>query len=95
VDSQSDLFPFDQTHYYDEEMGTPIYRRFFSFAEMIDPAELAALKLKTNELESYSVYFLWPCRLHSLGYQACAVRPKGCQGKELERIAEAYHAAHG
>jgi hypothetical protein len=52
VDSQSDLFPFDQTHYYDEEMGTPIFRRFFSFAELIDPSEISSIKIKTNDLES-------------------------------------------
>jgi hypothetical protein len=52
VDSHSDLFLFDQTHYYDEEMGSPIRRLFFSFAPLIDPSEIAGIKVKTNELES-------------------------------------------
>jgi hypothetical protein len=52
VDSRSDLFAFDQTHYYDEEMGCPIQRQFFSFTALIDPSEIAAIKAKTNELES-------------------------------------------
>jgi len=52
VDSQSDLLPFDQTHYYDEEMGAPIFRRFFSLAALIDPSEISSIKIKTNDLES-------------------------------------------
>jgi hypothetical protein len=52
VDSRSDLFLFDQTHYYDEEMGSPIHRLFFSFATLIDPSEIAGIKVQTNELES-------------------------------------------
>jgi hypothetical protein len=51
VDSRSDLLPFDQTHYYDEEMGAPIFRRFFSFAELVDPSEISGTKIKTNDLE--------------------------------------------
>jgi hypothetical protein len=52
ADSRSDIFPFDQTHYYDEEMGYPLKRRFFSFAALIDPSEIAGVKVKTNDLES-------------------------------------------
>jgi hypothetical protein len=52
IDLRSDLFPFDQTHYYDEEMSAPIYRRFVSFSGMIDPSEIASIKIKTNEMES-------------------------------------------
>jgi hypothetical protein len=52
IDAVSDVFPFDQTHYYEEEMGAPIKRRFFSFAALIDPSEIAAIKVKTNGLES-------------------------------------------
>ena len=44
--------PFDMTHYYDEEMGTPLSRQFVSFAESICPDELAAAKVKTNEIEA-------------------------------------------
>jgi hypothetical protein len=51
VDLRSESFPFDRTHYYDEEMGTPIYRCFFSFEKLIDPSEIAAAKVKTNKLE--------------------------------------------
>lgn len=52
IDTRSDPFPFDQTHYYDEEMGRPIERRFFGFEPLIEPSEIAGIKIKTNELES-------------------------------------------
>ena len=51
VDLRSESFLFDRTHYYDEEMGTPIYRCFLSFEKLIEPSEIAAAKVKTNELE--------------------------------------------
>jgi hypothetical protein len=52
ADLRSDLFPFDQTHYYDEEMGSPIHRQFLGFSALIDPSEIAGIKVKTNNLES-------------------------------------------
>ena len=52
VDSRSEAFLFDRTHYYDESMGTPIYRYFISFEKLIEPSEIAAVKVKTNDLES-------------------------------------------
>ncbi len=51
IDLRSGPFPFDATAYYDEEMGTPIERRFVAFERLIDPAEIAKIKLRTNELE--------------------------------------------
>ncbi len=52
VDSRSQAFSFDLTHYYDETMGKSIQRRFFSFSELIEPAAIAEMKVQTNELES-------------------------------------------
>ena len=52
ADLRSDIFPFDQTHYYDEEMGSPIHRQFLGFSALIDPSEIAGIKSKTNSLES-------------------------------------------
>ena len=52
VDSRSQSFLFDLTNYYDTEMGTPIYRYFFSFENLIDPSSIAAAKIKSNELEA-------------------------------------------
>lgn len=43
---------FNFTNYYDEEMGTPITRYFISFSDLVDPAELAEIKLKTNAIEN-------------------------------------------
>ena len=51
VELVSDLFPFDATHYYDRELGTPIRKQFLAFSRLIDPGELAAIKCFTNELE--------------------------------------------
>ncbi len=51
IDLKSDPYPFDLTHYYDEEMGAPITRRFVSFAALVMPTELSSIKGRTNELE--------------------------------------------
>ncbi len=51
VDYRSEEIPFTFTSYYDAEMGTPILRKFYSFAEPADPGRLAAVKGETNLLE--------------------------------------------
>jgi len=51
ADLVSSDFAFDFTNYYDNEMGTPIYRRFVSFSQLIEPGFLAAAKLQTNSIE--------------------------------------------
>ena len=58
VDSRSESFLFDQTHYYDETMGIPIHRCFFGFSELIEAAAIAEIKVKTNELE-YNLGSKW------------------------------------
>jgi hypothetical protein len=45
---------FDWTDYYGPEMGTPLRRGFYSFGRLVDPAELADLKLWTNGIEERS-----------------------------------------
>ena len=52
MDLRSLQFLFDKTHYYDEEMGSPIYRHFLSFEKLIEPSEIAGAKIRTNDLES-------------------------------------------
>jgi hypothetical protein len=52
IDSRSEPFPFDWTHYYDDAMGSPIYRYFLSFTDLIKPESIAEIKVTTNELES-------------------------------------------
>jgi hypothetical protein len=52
VDYTSVDLPFTYTHYYDDEMGTPITRFFISFLRLVDPGILAQIKGETNLLES-------------------------------------------
>ncbi len=47
----SEEIEFKETHYYDEELGTPIKRRILSFSKLISPEELVELKLFTYQLE--------------------------------------------
>jgi hypothetical protein len=42
---------FDRTRYYEKEMGWPLHRRFLSFANLIRPEAIVAIKLQTNEVE--------------------------------------------
>jgi len=42
---------FTESNYYEKEMGSPIYRMFLSFQNLVDPQELPEIKLFTNELE--------------------------------------------
>lgn len=51
VDCASEVFPFDFTHYYDDQMGSPLLRQFVSFERVADPAALVEAKLATNALE--------------------------------------------
>ena len=51
VDLRSPTLDFTFTDYYEAEMGRELKRRFVSFADRIDPGELAAIKLRTNQIE--------------------------------------------
>ncbi len=51
VDWTSQEFPFDITDYYVPEMGQPIFRLFFSFRNLINPKELARIKIECNAIE--------------------------------------------
>lgn len=51
IDYTSAHFPFAATNYYYAEMGAPLSRVFYSFAQLVSPEELAAIKLRTNEIE--------------------------------------------
>ena len=42
---------FNYTNYYKSEMGFPLARRMFAFAQLIEQAELAAIKNATNRIE--------------------------------------------
>lgn len=51
ADLISDIWPFTQTDYYKNETGDNILRQFLTIEKLIDPADLAEIKLKTNRLE--------------------------------------------
>jgi len=51
IDSRSAIYPFENTHYYDEEMGSPIKRCFLGFSDLILPDQVALAKRRTNEME--------------------------------------------
>ncbi len=51
VDVTSEVMDFDFTHYYDREMGSPLYRRFVSFADLMPPDAIIEIKLLANALE--------------------------------------------
>lgn len=52
MDFVSELLPFDQTNYYDAELGAPLLRRFATFAKLTDPSWLPDLKHRTNTMET-------------------------------------------
>jgi len=52
IDARSEIIPFDWTGYYDTEMGSPLYRRFLGFADLIEAPAVADAKIAANELES-------------------------------------------
>lgn len=47
----SPAFRFNQTDYYAATMGTGLCKQFLAFDQLIDPVELASIKLQTNRLE--------------------------------------------
>lgn len=51
VDYQSEPFPFVETDYYADEMGSNLVRRFISLNALIFPDELIHLKQMTNLFE--------------------------------------------
>lgn len=52
VDMASPWLPFNFTTYYNDEMGTPLFRRLVAFKQLIHQDSLADIKLFTNNLEN-------------------------------------------
>lgn len=52
VDCESELWSFDQTDYYQDEMGPSLKRWFLAFEAPISPGHLAETKIETNALEA-------------------------------------------
>ncbi len=51
TDFESDDFDFDETNYYQDEMGTGLYRRFYAFQDLIPPDRIVEAKLHCNVTE--------------------------------------------
>lgn len=51
IDLESQESVFEYTDYYDKEMGTPLYRRFISFARLRDASQFVGIKLYCIALE--------------------------------------------
>ncbi len=52
VDVISEWIPFDQTTYYEPEMGHMLHRRMLAFKNLIHQSQLAQIKLETNKIET-------------------------------------------
>jgi len=57
VDLRSPAFPFDQTDYYDKQMGKGLRRLFLSFSRLVPPESLSDIKVRTNVLEEETKKF--------------------------------------
>ena len=51
VDLASSWMPFNFTTYYNNEMGTPLFRRLVAFKQLMHQVSLSDIKLFTNDLE--------------------------------------------
>jgi hypothetical protein len=51
IDGRSDALPWTLSHFYEQEMGAGLLRRFISFAPLRSPADLAEIKLRTQAIE--------------------------------------------
>jgi len=51
IDYQSPVFDFAISDYYYPEMGSPIFRVFYSHQKLIFPNELARIKIECNRIE--------------------------------------------
>ena len=51
VDGMSERFPFHLTDYYAKEMGSPLFRHFVVFRDLIPIPRLPEIKRTTNRLE--------------------------------------------
>jgi Domain of unknown function (DUF4416) len=52
IDERSETSPWNASDYYKSEMGSGLLRCFLSFARLASPGELAAIKLKAQQIEA-------------------------------------------
>ena len=58
IDAVSDELSFTHTHYYGNEMGKNLVRKWISFHDLISPEQLAHIKITTNEIERQYADFI-------------------------------------
>jgi hypothetical protein len=51
VDYQSEIAPWTNSNFYQDEMGPGILRKFIFFERLLDPGELSAIKINTTRIE--------------------------------------------
>jgi hypothetical protein len=51
IDFQSDIVPWSDSDFYQEEMGAGILRKFIFFERLMDPDDLASIKVNTINIE--------------------------------------------
>ncbi|AQT67658.1 hypothetical protein STSP2_00806 [Anaerohalosphaera lusitana] len=51
LDFVSEVWAFDQTRYYEDELGERPLRQFVSVGELVDPGRLAGIKHAANDME--------------------------------------------
>lgn len=51
IEAVSEIWPFDFTDYYKDEMGPDLKRQFVSFEGLVQPDRLAEIKRLTNQIE--------------------------------------------
>jgi hypothetical protein len=51
MDGRSEIRPWTESKFYEKEMGPGLQRGFLSFAALRSPAELGAVKLRTQQIE--------------------------------------------
>lgn len=51
IDIRSKLIQFTFTNYYEQKMGGNISRKFIGFKNLIEPGDIATIKIHTNKLE--------------------------------------------
>lgn len=51
IDYQSEILPWTNSDFYEEEMGSGIVRKFVFFERLMDPGDLPAIKITTTRIE--------------------------------------------
>ena len=51
IDNQSEIMPWTNSDFYEEEMGTGILRKFIFFERLIDPGDLPEIKVSATRIE--------------------------------------------